>query len=140
MHIDRSILFNLYYNKHLNSQHYCLAISFHNNIIDQFLITVEGWCWSMIYIPDHQNNESIEFAMSEHLGLDTLILNLPVKLTQIPGFCSSYLAEKTSGNHINHPFLKNAQGCQLGTLQILILRGLITSNQLKPIVGPLLQG
>ena len=48
----------------------------------------------MIYTLDHQNNVSIEFAMSEHLGLDTLILNLPVKLTKIPGFCSSYLAEK----------------------------------------------
>ena len=40
MHIDRSILFNLYYNKHLNSHNYCLEIFFHNNIIDQFLITV----------------------------------------------------------------------------------------------------
>ena len=42
--------------------------------------------------------------------------------------------------HINHQFLTNAQGCQLGTLQILILHGLMISNQSKPIVGPLLQG
>ena len=37
-------------------------------------------------------------------------------------------------------FLQNAQGCQLGTLQILIVHGLVVSNPLKTIVGPLLQG
>ena len=36
--------------------------------------------------------------------------------------------------------MKDAQGFQLGTLQILILHGLIILNQLKPRVGPLLQG
>ena len=56
-------------------------------------------------------------------------------------FRFSYFVGKTSTRyHINHQFLKNAQGCQLGTLQILILQGLMISNQSKPIVGPLLQG
>ena len=36
--------------------------------------------------------------------------------------------------------MKNAQGCQLGTLQILILHGLMISNQSKTIVGPLTHG
>ena len=37
-------------------------------------------------------------------------------------------------------FLQNAQGYQLGTLQILIINGLVVSNQLKTIVRPSLQG
>ena len=48
----------------------------------------------MIYILAHQNNLSIAFAMSEHMGLDTLILNIPVILTNIQGFSFSHLAEK----------------------------------------------
>ena len=39
-----------------------------------------------IYILDHQNNVSIALAMSEHLGLDTLILNISVVLENIQGF------------------------------------------------------
>ena len=39
-----------------------------------------------------------------------------------------------------HQFLKNAQVYQLGTLQILILHGLMISNQSKTIVGPLTRG
>ena len=40
----------------------------------------------------------------------------------------------------NYYFLQNAQGCQLGTLQILILHDLVVSTPLKTIVGPSLQG
>ena len=80
--------------------------------------------------------------MSGNLGLDTLILIIPAILAKIQGFFSSHLGEKglPSGYHINHQFLKNAQGCQLGTLHILIVHSLMTSNQSKPIVGPLRQG
>ena len=49
----------------------------------------------MINILDHPNNLSIAFAMTEHLGLVTLILNIPVILANIQGFFfSSHLAEK----------------------------------------------
>ena len=59
MHMDRSMLFrvpasNVHYNKHVDSQHYCLQI---------FLC--------MMYILDHQNNVSIAFGMSEYLRIDT---------------------------------------------------------------------
>ena len=56
-------------------------------IIDQAIITVQCWCWSMINILDHQSNGYIAFAMSEQLGLDTLILNIPVILANMQGFC-----------------------------------------------------
>ena len=48
----------------------------------------------MINILDHQNKVYIAFAMSEQLGLDTLMLNIPVILENIQGFFFSHLAEK----------------------------------------------
>ena len=91
MHMDRSMLFwlpasNVHYNKHVDSQNCGLPIFFHNNIFDQILITVQCWCWIMIYILYHQNNASIAFAMSERLGLDNLILNIRIVLANIQGF------------------------------------------------------
>ena len=108
---------------------------------DQFLITIRSWCWSMIHILDHQNNVSIAFSMSGTLGLNTLIIIIPAILAKIQGFWFfTFRWKRASEYHISHQFLKNAQGCQLGTLQILILHGLMISNRSKPIVGPLLQG
>ena len=95
----------------------------------------------MIHMLDNQNNVSIAFFMSGNLGLDTLILIIPAILAKIEGYWFfKFRRKRASEYHINHQFLKNAQGCQLGTLQILILHGLMISNQSKPIVGPLLQG
>ena len=110
-------------------------------IIYQFLKTIRSWCWSIIHILDHQNNVFIAFPMSENLGFDTLILIIPAILANIQGFWFfTFRWNRASEYHINHQFLKNAHGCQLGTPQILILHGLMISNQSKPIVGPLLQG
>ena len=107
----------------------------------KLIITIRSWCWNMIHILDHQNNVSIAFSMSGNLGLDTLILIIPAILAKIQGYWFfTFRWKRASDYHINHQFLKNAQGLQLGTLQILILHGLMISNQSKPIVGPLLQG
>ena len=56
--------------------------------------------------------------MSENLGIDTLILIIPAIEGSIGeknrDFRFSYLAGKRCTRyHINHQFLKNAQGCQL---------------------------
>ena len=117
-------------------------------IIDQFLIIIRSWFWSMIHILNHQYNVSIPLPVYGNLGLDTLILIIPAILAKIQGFCFfAFRRKRASGHHINQQFLKKAQGCQLGTLkenivtlQILILNGLMISNQSKPIEGPLLQG
>ena len=75
------------------------------------------------------------FPISENLGIDTLMIIIPVYWRRYRDFRFSYLAGKRCTRYrINHQFLKNAQGCQLGTLQILILHGLMISNQPKPIV------
>ena len=95
----------------------------------------------MIHTLDHKKNASMGFPLTENLGIDTLVIIILAILEKIQGFRFSYIARKRCTRyHLNHQFLKNAQGCQLGTLQILILHGLMISNQSKPIVGPLLQG
>ena len=98
MHMDRSMFWlrasNLYNDKQtMIAKIVVFQFSF-TIILDQILITVQCWCWSMINSLDHQNNVPIAFAMSEHLGLYTLILNIPVILAIIQGFCFSHLAEK----------------------------------------------
>ena len=55
-------------------------------------------------------------------------------------FHKSNLSKKGVSGKMKPLFLQNAQGCQLGTLQIPILHGLVVSNPLKTIVGPSLQG
>ena len=86
---------------------------------------------------EYKNIMSMEFPMSENILLDTLIILISAILAKIEGFYFSYFAEK-----MRHKtsISKNAQWCQLGTLQILILHGLMISNQSKTIVGPLTHG
>ena len=40
----------------------------------------------MIHILDHKNNACMGFLMSENLGIDTLIIIIPVILAKIQGF------------------------------------------------------
>ena len=94
-------------------------------------------CWSLIHTMEYKNIMSMEFPMSENILLDTLIILISAILAKIEGFYFSYFAEK-----IRHKtsISKNAQWCQLCTLQNLILHGLMISNQSKTIVGPLTHG
>ena len=69
--------------------------------------------------------------------LDTLIIIISVILMEIQGVFHILLEIGVT----RHQFLrKKTQGCQLGTLQILILHGLMISNQSKTIVRPLTHG
>ena len=64
---------------------------------------------------------SIAFAMSEHLGLDTLILNIPVISANIQGFCFSHLAENGHpGSLICFPI--NAPGMGVAPLNVKIVK------------------
>ena len=78
------------------------------------------------------------FPMSENIGLDTLLIIISAILGGDAGILVFHILMKKTIT--KHQFLKNAQGCQLGTLQILILHGLMISNQSKTIVGSLTHG